>query len=302
MKLQPRNSARSRSNGVKNYTSSAKQKRIDGNAVGAWRDTNTALTKVNNLRTFIADKLAEGKISVVAHDNIQQQNDQIELELVFAESQLGENLQATSVKEVIALDDATILAELNNALSLLTAQYNYISQLAEADDGSGEWVKPAPKTYTLQDRQAVENRVTTALEYHSGENNTGALNKTRAALDRLDVLGTNNDNRVANGKMGSLARDNIKAYSDDIREVLETVDSLHYETLTFEFGPHGTEFLVPAELVIPLETIFYDGLFWYSGDGGEVVDLIDMDCVIDEVNETVHFFIEHFSQYYYSRR
>ncbi|MBC8232719.1 hypothetical protein H8E77_24485 [bacterium] len=85
--------------------------------------------------------------------------------------------------------------------------------------------------------------------------------------------------------------------------MLELVESLHYETLVFEFGPEGTEFLIPTELVIPWEEIEYnDGLFWYSGDDGEIIDLIDMEYFIDDVNETVHFLIDHFSSYYYPRR
>ena len=61
--------------------------------------------------------------------------------------------------------------------------------------------------------------------------------------------------------------------------------------------------LVPAELVVPWDEIIYsDALFWYSGDGGEVVNVIDLGYWIDDVNETVHFFIFHFSQYYYNRR
>jgi len=303
MKLQPRNAARSRCNGVKNYANSAEQKRIDGNAKGAWNDTNTAITKLNNLRTFIAGRLAAGKMGVVAHDNIQERNDQIEQELTFAESQLGENLQANSVKEVITLDDEAILSELTTALSLLQDQYAYISQLAEAEEDSGEWVKPAPKTYTLQDRQQVENKVTAALNEHNDGKNKAALNRTREAQDKLDALDTRNDNRVASGKMGAVAHDNIKAYSDNIRAALEEVEYLHYETLTFEFGPCGTEFAVSAELVVPLdEVLCTDDLFWYSGDGGEVIDLLDMDYFIDDENATVHFFIDHFSIYYYRRR
>ena len=302
MKAVPRNEARNKCNGSKNYSISAKQKRTDGNAQGAWSDANTALTKLNNLRTHVADKYAEGKAGVVAHDNIQAQCDLIEPELILAEANLGEKLKADSFKEVITLDDATILAELNNALSLVNSQYDYIAQLAEADDGSGEWVKPLPKTNTLGDCNVVRNKITAALNEHNGGNNQAAMNRTREGLDNLDVLDTHNDNRVANDKMGSLARDNIEAYSEQIRTALEVVESLHYETLTFEFGPHGTEFAVPAELIVPLDEIFInDDLFWYSGDGGEVIDLFEMGYFIDDVNGTINFYIEHFSEYYFPR-
>jgi len=60
--------------------------------------------------------------------------------------------------------------------------------------------------------------------------------------------------------------------------------------------------MVPAELVMPWsETSLSNGLFWYSGDE-KAMDLTDMDYFIDEVNETVHSTIKHFSKFHYDRR
>jgi len=49
------------------------------------------------------------------------------------------------------------------------------------------------------------------------------------------------------------------------------------------------------------ETSLSNGLFWYSGDE-KAMDLTDMDYFIDEVNETVHSTIKHFSKFHYDRR
>ena len=175
-----------------------------------------------------------------------------------------------------------------------------IDQLAKKDDGSGEWMKVRHKRRTLSDVEIVKNQVTNALDMYNQDYNGWARKKTYNALDALDEL----DKLVAQGKMGTAARDKIQAYSDDIRAALESVEFQFCRTLLFEFGPHGTEFLVPAELLISWDEIIYsDALFWYS-DGGsyDILDVIDLGYWIDEVNETVHFFIHHFSQYYYSRR
>ena len=155
----------------------------------------------------------------------------------------------------------------------------------------------------LRKTRRIKEPVIVVWEKHNGDSDQRALGKTDRALYRLGETDAHIDYLVAEGKLGSVARDNIRASLNGIRAALETVRSLHYETLLFGFGPHGTEFLVPAELVIPWDMVVYsDDLFWYSGDSGEVVDIIDMDYWIDDVNGTVHFYIYHFSQYYYSRR
>ncbi|MBC8228923.1 hypothetical protein H8E77_05165 [bacterium] len=213
-------------------------------------------------------------------------------------------ITADSFEEVITTDDETILAELNNALSLLDSQFEYIDSLSTVvDDPSGEWAEWIYKLTKLTTGSAtITSKVAMALAMQILDDNELVLAYTREALDKLDALEADMDDGLANGKIGSAAYDNIQAYNDDIRATLELVESLNYETLVFEFEPEGTEFLIPAELVIPWDEIIYnDVLFWYSGDG-ELIDLIDMDYFIDEVNETVHFFIDHFSEYYYPRR
>jgi ribosomal protein L17 len=296
-------STRNKSEDAKDKSKESKQKRLDNRAKDSWDKANDALTKLDELRIHIAKLLADSKMGAVAHDNIQQQSDPIEQELVFAESQLGEELIADSFEIVIALDSEMILADLNNALALLDSQWVYIDGLSIViDDPSGEWAKDGDRKSTLGKNEDVKDEVIKALDKHNQENDEDALKETRDALAKLDELAEHIDKLVTEGKMGSVARDNIRAYSDDIRIALESVEYLHYETLLFEFGPEGTEFIVPAELVVPWEEILYnDALFWYSADG-EVIDLIDLDYIIDEVAETVHFIINHFSYYYYSRR
>ena len=90
-------------------------------------------------------------------------------------------------------------------------------------------------------------------------------------MDQLDKL---IDELSADGEIGSSAHDKIKAYSDEVRMMLQAIDSC--QLLVFEFGPCGTEFQISSELVIPFDKIIYnDGLFYYSDGSGEVVDLID---------------------------
>jgi len=299
VKSADKNPTRDKSKAVKDKSSESKQKRIEGRAQEAWTKANEGLTKLNELRTHVVNLLAGGKIGSIAHNKIQGQSDQIEVELAFAESQLGEELQADSFEIIITTDDETILAELTNALALLASQYSYINGLSTViNNPSGEWVKDSDKNPTRDKSKAVKDKVEDALQKHNEDNDKDALTKTCEALDRLDDLDLQINKLVADGKMGLVARDNIQAYSDDVRMALESVESLHYRTLLFEFAPEGTEFQVSAELVIPWSEILYsDGLFWYSGDGG-IIDLIDMDYSIDEVNETVHFLIPHFSYYY----
>jgi len=295
--------ARSRSKSVKKYSNSAKTEHTKGRAEDAWEDANKALTRLDYLRTYVADSRADAKIGIIAHDKIQQQNDQIEQELTFAGSQLGKEIEAESDRVVITIDDAATVSGLNTALSLIDSQYTYIKQLSKKDDGSGEWATSTRRASTYNKNKWVGIKVKWALNEHNMGDSEDTLDKTGDALDKLDELDAYIDSCVNVGKMGSVARDKIRAYSDEIRATLEEVISLHYATLVFEFGPHGTEFLVSAELVVPWDNILCnDGLFWYSEDDGETLDLIDIDFFIDEVNETVDFFIDHFSIYYYRRR
>jgi len=213
-------------------------------------------------------------------------------------------ITADSLEEVITTDDETILTGLNTALSRLDSQYAYINGLSTVvNNPSGEWANYVYKLSKLvAESLIIKSKGILALTSHNLDDDEDALVYTRAALDKLDVLDADLDSGLATGKIGSVAYNKIKAYNNDIRAALELVESLHYEVVVFELGPEGTTFLVPAELVIPWDVIDYsDGLFWYSGDG-EVIDLIEMEYFIDDVNQTVNFLIEHFSEYYYPRR
>nr|MBC8235762.1 hypothetical protein [bacterium] len=233
---------------------------------------------------------------------MQQHNAQIYPELVFAERQMGEELQADSDEIVYTLNDGSEISDLlNTILSILDAQSSYISQLANADDGSGEYVQADEKDAILDKCQKAKDKAAEALQKHSEGDEKGTVKKSLDAVKKLDKLDKQVDKLIADGDMGSAAGDTIKAYSDDARMMLQSIDSC--QLLVFEFGPCGTEFNVSAELVIPFDKIIYnDGLFYYSDGGSDVIDLIDMDYWIDDENETVHFFIDHFSEYYYPRR
>jgi len=170
-----------KSKAAKDKSNKSKQKHQEDKAQDAWKEAKNALKELDKLRERVEELLEDSKMGAIAHDNIQSQSDQIELELTVAESQSGKEIQADSFEDVITFDDETI------------------------------------------------------------------------------------------------------------------------NVLVFEFYPNGTEFLVSAELVVPWdEIIYHDVLFWYSEDG-ELIELIDLDYFIDDENETVIFFINHFSHYYYRR-
>ncbi|MBC8235763.1 hypothetical protein H8E77_39955 [bacterium] len=294
---------REKSKKAKEKTEDSHKKIKKGEAEEAWHEANDSITKLNELRKQIKDLFEAGKMGEIARNKVQERNDQIDGELVFSIEQLGKELQADSYECAISLDDETILAELNIALPLLESQYDYISQLVIGKDDSGEWVKNNGGKESISSKnQAIQNNVADALQNHNQDNGLGTLTNTREALDLLDQLEKKVDADVSKGKMGAVAGNNIQAYNNDIRAALEEVEALHYKTLVFEFGPEDTEFQVTAELVIPWAEIFYhDDLIWYSEDG-EIIDLIELEYFINEVNETIHFFIDHFSSYYYPRR
>ena len=74
----------------------------------------------------------------------------------------------------------------------------------------------------------------------NSDDNEQTLNATLNALNGLDVLDQNIDKLIQTNKIGDVAGDNIKDYSDDIRDALESVEFQFCMTLLFEFGPHGT--------------------------------------------------------------
>ncbi|MBM3243002.1 hypothetical protein FJZ31_42625 [Candidatus Poribacteria bacterium] len=212
-------------------------------------------------------------------------------------------IQAESSDDAIATDSEAIVEVLNNALALLGAQYSYTDQLPKEDDGSGEWAKNGTKLNIRWQSAVVSDKTGNALDAHNAGNGRMALRRTLEGLNALDELDARikalmDDNYT---KMGSVACAKIQAYSDQVRPLLETVDLLYDSTLVFEFAPSGTQFLIPAELVIPFEEIFIsDELFCYSE--GDIIEPIEIDYFIDEKEETFHFLIPHFSEYYYQRR
>ncbi len=222
-------------------------------------------------------------------------------------------------------NEAAALDALDNAIAILEIQYAYIDGLSTVeDDPSDEWVKAGRggKDATLKKSKAVKDKSNKSKQKRAEGKAKEAKNEAKNSLNELDKLQEHLVKLLSDGKIGAVAHDNVQAQNDQIEgelafaesqlgeefsadcfEVVITFDDVDYEVLIFEFGPHGTQFLVSVELVIPWDDIIYsDGLFWYSEGSGETIDLIDMDYWIDDVNETVHFFIDHFSQYYYSRR
>lgn len=215
-----------------------------------------------------------------------------------------QEIYAESFDSAIATEPTLITEALEMALAKLNEQHEYINQLPKSDDGSGEWAKNGMKNHMLHKSDSVAEQIAMALEAHELENGWDTLKSLIGALHCLDELDEDISDFMSDKvlKVGLVACARIQEYSDEIREQLEIADSLYYATLLFEFGPDGTEFLIPAELVIPFDEIaISDELFWYSDDG-ELIDLIDMEYIIDDKNETVHFFIDHFSEYYFMRR
>ena len=292
---------------VKDEINESKEKHFEGKAKDAWEKTNDALDKLDDLREYVAELLEDGKMGQVAHDTIQEQSDTIEPELTFAVSQLGTEIEGDSYDFAIPQDESEIEDVLNQAMAILEAQFDYIDGLPtkKPKDGPDEWVKVKKdedyKKSTSDKSKKGKDKVRDALKKFDEDDGLEVLKKAKDALKKLDEMDAYTKQLVVEKKMGVVASDTIEAYSDDAYPILELIDSLYYVTLEFEFGPHGTEFAVPAELVIPWdEIILSDELLWYS-EGGEIVDLIDLDYFIDEENQTVHFFIDHFSRYYYAR-
>jgi len=53
----------------------------------------------------------------------------------------------------------------------------------------------------------------------------------------MDQLDAHIDKLLTKGKIGSVAYDNIQAYSDDVRVALESAESQHYRPSVFVFDP-----------------------------------------------------------------
>ncbi|MBC8232716.1 hypothetical protein H8E77_24470 [bacterium] len=143
---------------------------------------------------------------------------------------------------------------------------------------------------------------TEVLENHNADDGWDALTTLYADFLLLDDFAATLIELLNDSDIGPVASATLQNYNDQVRSQLETVDQLYVSTLTFEFSPHGLEFLIPAELVVPCSQVcISDDLFFYSDDG-EIVEPTEIDYFIDDVNETYHFLIDHFSSYYYPRR
>ena len=134
-------------------------------------------------------------------------------------------ITADSLEQIITTDDETILFELNNTLALLDSQYEYIDSLSTVvDNPSGEWAEYVYKLLKLYAGSAqITSKVGFALAKYILANHEYASAKTREALDKLDFLDAALDAGLANGKIGSVAYDNIRDYNNDIRAGLELI-------------------------------------------------------------------------------
>jgi hypothetical protein len=211
-------------------------------------------------------------------------------------------IQAASFDAAVVENPAAVVETLNEQIALLASLSAYLQPLPKTDDGSGEWINSVDKRKMVSQISNAIEQINQVLEAHSAGDGWGALDKLYLAFRFLDDFAANLNQALQNNDIGYQAYLMVQADINQSSLLLQTVDDLYHSTLTFELSPHGTEFLLPADLVMPFKEIsIADESFWYSTDG-ELIDVIQMDYFIDEVNETVHFLIPHFSYYYYPRR
>lgn len=293
-----RKNLRDKGKDSKKETLEAKDKSAEGKYEDALKETKEALKKLSELRTDADKFLNEGKLGDVAHQNLHSQTDQIEQQLLLVEANLGKELSADSDDELV-VDHANVLPTLNQALTLLVAEDDYTNQLPDDGVPNGEWLD----ANAHGEIDGVIGKVEDAIKAHLDGKDSDTLKKTLEALKMLVELEEWTQKKASEGKIGQVTVNVMMSYQADIRALLDSVDAMHERTLLFEFGPHGTQFAVPAELVVPWdEVLISDELVWYSGDAGETVDAIELGYWIDEIHETVHYYIDHFSQYYIRRQ
>ncbi|MBC8232715.1 hypothetical protein H8E77_24465 [bacterium] len=210
-------------------------------------------------------------------------------------------ISAQSTASAIATDPGAIEQNLQDAITLIENQANYIQALPKKDDGSGEWIKTNAKNWLEHRNGAMLEQVQNALANHQTQDGWEALLEIMYALQSVDDFEW--DVVFQPGTVGPAAETELLSMCVQIRGVLQLADALYESTLLFQFAPHGTQFLIAAELVVPLDEVtISDEFAWYSGDGGDTVQITLTDYFVDEVEGTVHYLVNHFSEYYFNRR
>ena len=209
------------------------------------------------------------------------------------------------------VSDETLLFEpqqvhdlLTEAYTLASEQYLYTNALPGSDDGSGEWAKNGTKNNIRGQVANVMEDLAGALEAHQLDEHRETLRQFARTEEALDELDSRIESLVTSNqpKMGLPACSKIQDSSDFTRVLVEDAKRLYSSTLLFEFGPHGTQFLVPVELVVPMSEVEISSeVAWYSGDCGNTIEVSETHYFIEPANQNIHFLIEHFSQYYYRR-
>ena len=211
------------------------------------------------------------------------------------------NISANSSASAIALDPGKIEQHLQNAITLIKHQANYINALPRKDNGSGAWITKNVKNWLAHRNDYILEHANNALSGHQAHNGWEALLEISRSLGQVDDFEWDVD--FQSGQVGPTARTELLEMCAQIRSELQQADALYEGTLLFEFAPHGTQFLIAAELVVPLEAVNISNEFaWYSGDGGASIEITATDYFVDEAEGTVHYLVNHFSQYYYQRR
>ena len=282
----------------------------EGRLEDAWEEANKALDEINDLREVISKAVGKGEMGTEVQELLEQQVDTIEATIQSVKHQLGEYISAEVQETLIPFEETVVLDTLNQALSELEEQLGYIDGLSTLEnDPSGEWVNSKGKKDALKKCQELVDKVLEALEKHAEGDIKDVPSKVKDTLKKTADLEKKINELVDKGKMGSIAQAKLQESIDALYPPFELLaylyhsdGSLYYRTLLYVFGPHGTEFKVNAQLIVPWdEVLCTNGLFWYSGDCGGNVDPTEMSYFIDEENEMVVFLISHFSQYYFHR-
>jgi len=210
-------------------------------------------------------------------------------------------ISANSLGSGIATNPGEIEQNLQDAITLIKDQGNYIKALPKKDDGSGVWIKTNAKNWMANRNSFILEQANGALSEHQTHNGWEAL---RTILHSLEQVNDFEWNLVFQpDEVGPTAKTELLAMCAQIRSALQQADALYEGTLLFEFAPHGTQFLIAAKLVVPLEEVnISDDFAWYSAGATDSAEIMPTDYFVDEVEGTVHYLVNHFSIYYYRRR
>jgi len=210
-------------------------------------------------------------------------------------------ISAKSTDSAITTNPGEIEQNLQNAITLIKNKSNYIKALPKKDDGSGVWIAKNAKNWLAQRNGYILEYANNGLLNHQAHNGWEALRQISLSLGSVDDFEWDID--FQSGHVGPTAKTELLAMCAQIRSALQQADALYEGTLLFEFAPHGTQFLIPAELVVPLEEVsISDEFAWYSAGATDSAEITSTDYFVDEVEGTVHYFVNHFSIYYYRRR